>query len=508
MQNALLQGDTDRAAQLMESAGDGLFHRAAKQELSALVLLFQGKFKEGDVALKKLGDSASELSYEKMLTFLAETGHYRALDHYADFLVRSAANSEAFYFKSLARTALLDPETSSQFMQRMPEVEKEKKRKALELLAETNGQLKKGRIDYVFGANGTPLAYYDLKRKKTVALAPGFDFSPFTEHFVRGIRYFKLTIDRNLQQKIHRLFTKYYGTFILLRLEDNGILASYSKSAGKHVANAALVEQFEPGSIVKVVTLFGYLRKRSKELFPFECKGNMTIDGELFYDWLPHRRVESYEHALAVSCNLAFGRMGISMGKSYLNQCFDDFYFNKQPFQDLFFQFPTGKYNTSASTDLRLARLAVGLKEVTTTTLHSALIAGIIAQGGSAFQPHLIDNIKNVLNLGFYQHQPQLLQVYKDDPAHHRAKQAMTAVQDYEDGTGRRARVDFMLTALKTGTAGDKKSGLDSILMGFFPAVKPQYAFAFRLQQAGKAQLEGAYFLKRFLEQSDLIPQK
>jgi cell division protein FtsI/penicillin-binding protein 2 len=53
--------------------------------------------------------------------------------------------------------------------------------------------------------------------------------------------------------------------------------------------------------------------------------------------------------------------------------------------------------------------------------------------------------------------------------------------------------------ALKTGTAGNKKLGLDAILTGFFPADKPEYAFAFRLERAGKAEWRGALFLKDFL---------
>ena len=35
--------------------------------------------------------------------------------------------------------------------------------------------------------------------------------------------------------------------------------------------------------------------------------------------------------------------------------------------------------------------------------------------------------------------------------------------------------------------------------MGFFPARKARYSFAFRLERGGKAQVEGAVFLKKFL---------
>ncbi len=504
IQDALLGGDVDTASQLMDRASGGVFHRAEKLELAALIFLFEGKRQEAAALLKQLAGSRSRLRYSRFLSFLAEKGNYGALESYVDCLLQNKSNEGALYYKALARTAFLDPEASNGVIERIPAEEREKRGKALKLLAGTNRQLAGGRIDYVFGANGCPLAYYDVKRKQTVPLAPGFDFSSFSEYFAGGIRYFKLTIDLKLHQQIHRMFSTFRGTFVLLRLEDNSIVAAYSKPSSEKIGNPALDERFEAGSIIKIITLFAYLKQQTHDLFPFHCDGHMTIDGQLFYDWLPHGQVETYEQALAVSCNLAFGRMGIKLGKAYLNQCFDDFYFNREPFEDLFFRFPTGTYDTAASTNLRLARLAVGLDEVKITTLHSALLAAIIAQGGSTPQPHIIDNIKNVLNLGFYRHQSKIIKVHKDSPAHHRTKQAMIAVQEDEHGTGRRAKVDFMLTALKTGTAGNKKLGLDSILMGFFPADKPQYAFAFRLKGAGKAQLEGAYFLKRFLERTSL----
>jgi hypothetical protein len=505
IQDQLLQGNVQDTSTPMENASGGLFHQDAKTELSALIYLFEDKTEEGAATLKNLEGNRSGLRYNEFLAYLAETARYRALEIYSDFLLKNKNHEGVQYFKALARTAFMDSGESRRLLENLPVQEKGKKEKALNLLDETNRRLDSGRIDYIFGANGMPLAYYDLKRKRTVALAPGFDFSLFNDFFTQGIRYFKLTLDLKLQKQIHRMFSKYRGTFVVLRLKDNGITAAYSRPAEKKVRNAALEEQFEAGSIIKVLTLFGYLNKRLPDVFPFQCDGNMTIDGELFYDWLAHGRVETYERALAVSCNLAFGQMGINMGKAYLNQCFDDFFFNRESFEDLFFKFPTGSYDSAASSNLRLAHLAVGLDEVKTTTLHSALMAAMIAQAGSIPQPHIIDNVKNVLNLGFYRHESRTFEVHKDSPAYYRTKQAMVEVQEDELGTGRRSRVDDMLVALKTGTAGSKRKGLDSILMGFFPAEKPRYAFAFRLQGAGKAQLEGAYFLKRFLQGTHLI---
>jgi cell division protein FtsI/penicillin-binding protein 2 len=227
------------------------------------------------------------------------------------------------------------------------------------------------------------------------------------------------------------------------------------------------------------------------------------IDGEIFYDWTVHHQVENSQEALVVSCNIAFAKMGISAGYNALSEIFNRFYFNKEAkgFADLFLTFNTGTYKTdiSSSASYRIANLSEGLNEISITTFQSALISAVISQNGSIYSPHLIKNKKNLLNIAFYNHTGQLIEVLKAGTLFLKLRNAMRLVVEAPNGTGKRARVDFVKVALKTGTAGNKKLGLDAILTGFFPADKPQYAFAFRLERAGKAEWRGALFLKDFL---------
>lgn len=75
----------------------------------------------------------------------------------------------------------------------------------------------------------------------------------------------------------------------------------------------------------------------------------------------------------------------------------------------------------------------------------------------------------------------------------------MVDVVENRHGTGWHSRLQSLKAAIKTGTAGDKKSGLNAIIIGFFPAEKPEFAFAFILEGAGTAMFKGANFLKNFL---------
>jgi cell division protein FtsI/penicillin-binding protein 2 len=126
-------------------------------------------------------------------------------------------------------------------------------------------------------------------------------------------------------------------------------------------------------------------------------------------------------------------------------------------------------------------------------------MTAIIAQNGSIYAPHLIKNKKNLLNLAYYNHPSQLLTVFNDNASFLKVKNAMIRVVEDKNGTGKRSKVDFVRVGLKTGTAGSKKKGLDAILIGFFPAEKPEYAFGFRLERVGRAELKGAYFSRDFL---------
>ena len=62
---------------------------------------------------------------------------------------------------------------------RLTREEGEKRSRAIAIIEAVNRELDTGNINYIFDMNNSPLAYYDLKKKCTVSLTPGFDFSPF-----------------------------------------------------------------------------------------------------------------------------------------------------------------------------------------------------------------------------------------------------------------------------------------------------------------------------------------
>jgi len=505
VQTLLLENKPTQAAEKFDGIEGGFYHGTAKRELKALILLFSGEPGKAGEILASMDTHSGTVHFKKFLDFFSDRARYVPLKIYTDYLlrVRGGGGDDLSVYKALYSSALFDFKGSREVLAQLPAAEKEKHKQKLVILDRINRELETGKLNYIFDVNGKPAAYYDLKSGKTVSLTPGISFGAFEEDFKKSTTFYSLTIDISLQEKLRQLFEKgdYHGTFLLLDLADTSVTAAYSRSSNGEAENAVFSERYEPGSIIKVVTLFAYLRSGTHELFPFQCKGSMRLGNQTFYDWRKHDTVKDFEEALAVSCNLSFAGMGINLGFEKLAAVLKPFYFNGgDGLRDLFLEFKTGTYNKAASSDFQLANLSVGLGEVTVTTFHSAFTAAIIAQNGSVYSPYLIKNKKNLLNLGYYTHPSELLTVFTDNAAFFKVKRAMVGVVEHPEGTGKRTRVDFVQVGLKTGTTGNRARGLDATLMGFFPEEKPGYAFAFRLERAGKAEIRGAYFLKDFLK--------
>ncbi len=77
---------------------------------------------------------------------------------------------------------------------------------------------------------------------------------------------------------------------------------------------------------------------------------------------------------------------------------------------------------------------------------------------------------------------------------------AMEAVATEKNGTGRRAPVTGISMAMKTGTAGERKSGLEALIMAFAPVESPRIAFGVIAEDAGPAEFAGAKIAHDFLE--------
>jgi hypothetical protein len=493
----LLAGRLEEAGRRLRSFPSPLFQRADFRELQALHDLCSGRLQEAAGRFQRLraDGAATTLRAGRFLARFLDRGEYSRLEAYSGYLLPRGGD-EARWYHALALSARLDADGADRDLDGLSAAYRQANAKAVGLIAGFNRSLRSGRVDFVFDRGDEPIAFYDVRRGASRPLLPGMDFAPFAAQFRAGTRRFRLTLDAGLQRRVDRLFQGRSGSLVVLELPESAVLVAYSRPRSGRGGAAAFHEAFNPGSVVKIVSLLAYLRSGA-DVFPLECRGNIAAGGRIVYDLEKHGLVRDPAQALARSCNVAFTRMARAAGAAALSEMLRLFFFNGPGWNDRFLRFAAGRFD-AAGDDLQLARLASGLEGITMTTVQAAALAAVFAQGGEHFSPYLIDDAKNVLGIGYYRHEPRMQRLLADDLNFLKVRQAMAAVVEDGEGTLRRLRGIQPRLAAKTGTVAGA-AGLDAVIAGFLPYERPRYAFALRLEGAGRADLAGADLLRELL---------
>lgn len=303
------------------------------------------------------------------------------------------------------------------------------------------------------------------------------------------------TIDLNLQRAAFQAMQGYQGTMVLMEPAGGEVLAAYGTEGYN-----PFTRDFEPGSVIKVVTYGAFLNENGdpSAYAPKDYPSFEVIGGKTLYDWTPQGRLQSIEEGMAVSCNLMFANMGIDVGWPKLSEAFQTF-FDGKPRGVTATPGTFGKLAKIPNGVYEVGRSAIGLDFIAATSYGLAAIPATIGAGGLMSEPKLIQGFANVEGVRYREvESPEPQRVYSQVNAA-KLLDSLRASVAFERGTARRAEVDFVETAMKTGTAGDRP--FDSIMIGLFPADDPRLAFAFFLHKGGKCEINGARVAKRLLEQ-------
>lgn len=185
----------------------------------------------------------------------------------------------------------------------------------------------------------------------------------------------------------------------------------------------------------------------------------------------------TFENALAISCNVSFGWMGLKVGQEALADKAEDFGFESKPFTDLGSYASTFTTNNTTLEAPQLAQSAIGQFEVRATPIQMAMVVAGIANQGNVMKPHLARTLRA----------PNLQVIEQIEPV--LASEAMTSadareltsmmVATVDRGTGRPAKIPGVKVAGKTGTA-QSAPGRPAYawFVGFAPANNPKVAVA------------------------------
>ena len=252
---------------------------------------------------------------------------------------------------------------------------------------------------------------------------------------------------------------------------------------------------YPPGSTFKIVTSAAALES-GRFTEESQIPGPATLDLPQTSTNLPNDDRQpcgpdnkvTLKKALEISCNTAFGWLGMEIGA-------DDFRSQAAKFGigDRL-TIPMTVTPSSVPDQLnepQLAQSAIGQYDVRVTPLQVAMISAAVANRGIVMKPHLVKKVTSS-DLEVLDEPPaeQLSQAISPDTASALTRMMQGVV---EDGTGTAAQISGVEVAGKTGTAQHQiGKAPHAWFTGFAPAVDAQVAVAVVVEDGGNAGNEAA----------------
>ncbi|WP_148573319.1 peptidoglycan D,D-transpeptidase FtsI family protein [Nocardioides caldifontis] len=258
---------------------------------------------------------------------------------------------------------------------------------------------------------------------------------------------------------------------------------------GNPLFNRAIQETYPPGSTFKLVTAAAALESGDYDPDTM-VPGGAELDLPQSSATLPNSgggtcggEEVTLTRALEVSCNVAFGAIGLDLGDDALRETAEKFGFGSRYLQGI-----GGQAVSQFPSDIdqpQTALSAIGQFDVRASPLQMALVTATIANGGQGMVPYLVDEVRA----------PDLSVLEKTSPEElpDRALGASEAnaltqmmVEVVDQGTGTTAQIPGIKVAGKTGTAQSSPERPPyAWFVSFAPADDPQVAVAVLVEDAG-----------------------
>ncbi|HFD04761.1 MAG TPA: penicillin-binding protein 2 [Firmicutes bacterium] len=317
-----------------------------------------------------------------------------------------------------------------------------------------------------------------------------------------------LTIDKNLQDLVYsevkKAVEKYNakgGCGIIMDPNTGDVLAMVNYPTFKagigdtienyYKKNRAISFNFEPGSIFKIVTMFGALS--NKIVKPgdtlVDSTGKITVDRIMIRDAEEHG-ILTVNQSFYVSSNVGMVRLAQKLGKEKFYSYIKLFGFGSKTGIDL-----PGEEKGILRSPRRWKRIdfstiAFG-QGIAVTPIQITVAYAAIANGGRLLKPHIVKEVKRGDKI-IYKRKKEIIRTIPDRHTIDILKNMLVTVVD--SGTGRNARIGGLKVAGKTGTAQQSEPGkgydgsIVSSFVGFFPAEHPQFVLTIVIDRPKKAR--------------------
>ncbi|MGI9157121.1 MAG: peptidoglycan D,D-transpeptidase FtsI family protein [Marmoricola sp.] len=267
---------------------------------------------------------------------------------------------------------------------------------------------------------------------------------------------------------------------------------------GGPLQNRAIEDVLPPGSTFKLVTASAALDKDGytpDTMVP----GGFVLDLPQTTKALHNENGTScgggkitLTRALEVSCNVAFGSVGLKVGETKLRDQSAGYGFGQRYFTELddsLTRQAISQFSTTGNLDKPfVAYSAIGQYEVKATPLQMAMVTAAIANNGDVMKPYLVDEVQSPDLDVLDKTNPQTLKKGAISPSSAgQLTDMMVGVVD--SGTATQAQIPGTKVAGKTGTAQSAANRSPyAWFVSFAPADNPRVAVAVLVQDAGVAR--------------------
>ena len=382
-------------------------------------------------------------------------------------------------------------------------------------------------------ADGSAQSGIELAFDEELSGRPGYTNGLETQPPVRGADVY-LTIDSKLQsaaEKILSTAARRYdegvryetdapysgsaGAIVVLGCRRGEVLASasypdfspgtFSEDYSRLLADERfpLLDRvtnglYRPGSTLKTVTAAAALYKGAIGAdTSFWCGGHLYLGGSDFTCMNTHGYTD-VRRALEVSCNLFFYRAALALGIDRLVEYEKLFGLGKAPDYEL----PTlaGQLASPETLDYwssgQLVQAAIGQSVTEVTPLQMAGAALMLADRGRSYSPSVVMGVGSRSGRSL-EKEPQT--ELPDCGVFDIIKDGMVSSTKYTYGEFALSQLDKP-AAIKTGTPQSPR-GYDSAVIGFYPADRPEIAFAVMLEGGANAKHTVYEIIKAYTEQ-------
>ncbi|MDD5174253.1 MAG: penicillin-binding protein 2 [Candidatus Omnitrophica bacterium] len=333
-----------------------------------------------------------------------------------------------------------------------------------------------------------------------------------------------LTIDINLQSACDKALEGKRGAIIIMDPNTGEVLALSSsprfdpnsfvrpEDSSKRLKlirnrsmypllNRAISGLYQPGSVFKIVVAMSALDTgRIERQTRFNCPGSFTLGKRKFACWKEEgHNSQNVVDALMNSCNVFFYNTGRVLGIDNIEAAAKIFGFGKATGIDLPGEVkgvvPGRLWKKRVKKDSwyegDTVNLSIGQGYILVTPIQVLEMISVVANNGMAVKPHIV---KRIDKLDISPSPPRDLNFSKNSMK--AVRSGLYKVVNAANGTGKRAKLEEIAIAGKTGTAENVESATHAWFCGFAPFDNAKISLVVFLEHGGKGGMRPSEIAK------------